>query len=367
MEIRAYTAAELNDFIRSESFKTLPVIPISRHRAASHTANPRLDPADQIMFIAWEGEALAGYLGVFADRIYLNDQPEKAGWLSCMWVDPNMRGKGIAKKLLRSVLDSWGNRILVTEFTPAAKGLYDRSETFMDLKKPVGMRGYLRANLAYLLPRRKPGLAGIKPLLRLTDGLLNLFNGLRLRLWTPKMEGLNWTYIAEIDAELDAFIRERQAKQFTRRTAEDLNWMLRHPWVLTAPEPDADSVRYHFSAVDTRFEFLAMRLTRADSQLAGLLILQIRGGHLKVPYAYVEQGLEHEAVQLIYRQALALKADMVSIWHPGLVAAMQAGGHPFYLRRQLQRHFITSKVFGEAFGRNGEVEIQDGDADAAFT
>lgn len=367
MEIRAYTATELDAFIHSDAFRTLPVIPISRHRAASHAANPRLEAADQIMFIAWEGEALAGYLGVFADRIYLNDQPEKAGWLSCMWVDPNMRGKGIAKKLLRGVLDSWGDRILVTEFTPAAKGLYDRSEAFIDLKKPVGMRGYLRANLAYLLPRRKPGLARIKPLLRLADGLLNIFNGVRLRLWSPRPDGLKWTYLAEIDAELNAFIRQHQLRQFTRRTAEDLNWMLRHPWVLTAPGPDVDSVRYHFSAVDKQFEFLPLRLTSDSGQLAGMLILQIRGGHLKVPYAYIREGLEPKAVQLIYQQAMALKADMVSVFHPALVKEMETGRHPFYLRRQLQRHFIISKVFQDAFRQNGEVEIQDGDADAAFT
>ena len=126
-------------------------------------------------------------------------------------------------------------------------------------------------------------------------------------------------------------------------------------------------MRYHFSAVDTRFDFLAMRLTKANGQLAGLLILQIRGGHLKVPFAYLLEGMEGAAAQLIYQQALALKADMVSVWHPALVSAMESGSHPFYLRRRLQRHFIISKVFEAAFGRNGEVEIQDGDADAAFT
>ena len=136
----------------------MPVIPISRHRAWSHIRNPRVSEDDVILVLAMVEGKMAGYLGVLADYIYLNGQKEKAGWLSCMWVDPEVRGQGIAKKLLNRVLERWDNRILVTEFTPAAKGLYDRSQQFQDLKISEGLRGFLRFNLDELLPKKFPAL-----------------------------------------------------------------------------------------------------------------------------------------------------------------------------------------------------------------
>jgi len=71
-------------------------------------------------------------------------------------VNPKMRGQGISKKLIREVFEAWDYKILVTEFTPAAKGLYNSTKQFLDLAKPDGMRGYLRLNLHYLLPNKDP-------------------------------------------------------------------------------------------------------------------------------------------------------------------------------------------------------------------
>ena len=93
----------------------MPGVPISRHRAWSHIRNPRVSENDVILVLAMVNGKMAGYLGVLADHIFLNNQKEKAGWLSCMWVDPEVRGQGIAKQLLNRVLERWDNRILVTE------------------------------------------------------------------------------------------------------------------------------------------------------------------------------------------------------------------------------------------------------------
>src|SRR5690606_13475622 len=165
MELREFTPKNLAEFLSSEEYKTMPVVPISRHRALSHIKNPRVSENDVILVLATVEGKMAGYLGVFADYIFLNEQKEKAGWLSCMWVDPEVRGQGIAKKLLNRVLERWENRILVTEFTPAAKGLYDRFGQFQDLKISEGLRCFLRFNLDELLPKKFPVLEKFKPLL----------------------------------------------------------------------------------------------------------------------------------------------------------------------------------------------------------
>jgi GNAT superfamily N-acetyltransferase len=366
VELRAYTAAELHAFTRSETYRHLPVVPISPQRALSHLRNPRLDPDDRTMFICWDNGRIAGYLGVFADAIYLRDERHKAGWLSCMWVDPDIRGKGIAKQLLQAVLDAWDRRILVTEFTPAAKGLYDRSGAFEDLLRPAGMRWYLRMNLAGILPRRQPRMAPLRPLLSLADQALNLPARLlgSLRGAAPD---LDWEYLPELDAEWDAWIGQQQDGQLTRRTAADLNWMLQHPWIGNAPFPDRNSRRYHFSALEPRMQFLPAGLRSPDGAPAALMILALRNGALKVPYWYAHPAHGPQAAQLLLALAGGLGAHTLTAFHPGLLQALGSTAPRAWLRRPQQRHFIISTVFAAARAGQSAYAIQDGDGDAAFT
>ena len=228
MEIQCLNARELQDYLESDQFFSDPVIPITRHRAASHFANPRLAPEDVIMIVAREQGRMVGYLGVFADQLHLNGNIHKGGWLSCMWVDPNQRGKGIAKQLLRHALDSWDQGILVTEFTPAAKGLYDRSEAFVDLAKPSGIRAFLRFELHDLIPRRRPGWAWLKWPLWILDGLLNVVNDLRLQM-IRTAEPAQWEYFDQLSDEDEAFIHQYHDRQLSRRGKAELNWMIRNP------------------------------------------------------------------------------------------------------------------------------------------
>ena len=88
-----------------------------------------------------------------------------------MWVNPNLRGRGIAKQLLQTAFEKWDHKILVTEFTPEAKGLYDRSQNFVDLKTNNGLRCYLRFDLQEIVPKKNERAVVLKPLLKIIDGI----------------------------------------------------------------------------------------------------------------------------------------------------------------------------------------------------
>ncbi|MFT7589432.1 MAG: GNAT superfamily N-acetyltransferase, partial [Limisphaerales bacterium] len=140
--------AELNDFVNSDLYKNLNELPISPWRAQSYGAHPRGEATDIILFLAWTDKTqskLAAYLGVFPDYFYLNEKKWKVGWLSCMWVDPACRGKGVAKEFMKMAFKSWNGNIAVTEFTPAAEGLYNKTKKFGKLHQSNGLRAYLRA------------------------------------------------------------------------------------------------------------------------------------------------------------------------------------------------------------------------------
>ena len=366
MILKTLTPSQLESFIYSEEYQQMPVVPISRHRAISHIRNPRVEAEDIIMVMAYEEEKMTGYLGVFADQVFLNNQSLKAGWLSCMWVDPEMRGKGIAKKLLHKVLESWDQRILVTEFTKAAKGLYDRSDAFQDLKQSKGIRGYLRLDFEGIIPRKSPGLTRFKPIFRFSDAILNLVNQPRLKL-SQKDPNIIWTYINHIDQELADFIHSRQSNQLTSRKAEDLNWIIKHPWVLSAPQKDDISKRYHFSALDKRFEVLNLRLKNKQGGLVGYMMLTIRGNYLKVPYFYVEKEFINSAALIILNHMIEAGLRIITVFHPPLVKYFKQNPQPFIHLRKAYRNYIISKVFSEHQNAQSEIHIQDGDADCAFT
>lgn len=369
MELREFTPKTLADFIQSEEYARMPVVPISRHRAWSHIRNPRVSEDDVILVLAMVEGKMAGYLGVLADYIYLNDQQEKAGWLSCMWVDPEVRGQGIAKKLLNRVLESWDNRILVTEFTPAAKGLYDRSGQFQDLKISEGLRCFLRFNLDELLPKKFPALEKVKPLLRLKNNVLNAANELRLNGWQSqrKLENYQVKTVSEIDEKLADFIAARQQNQLEKRSAKDLNWLLKNPWLLPNAEDDGTSKRYHFSAFAPNFELLPIIISDKTENLVAFVMLGIRGNDLKVPYCYADLKNNDLVAELIIQEMLQRKLRTLTVFQPELVAFFKQHSKPFLHLHPLKRHYIISKKFAELLSQQSEVVIQDGDADCAFT
>ena len=99
-QIKTYTPPQLLEFINSEEFKHLENYPITKHRALSHINNPRSSDSDKILYIAFENNKVIGYRLIMVDSININNRSEKIGWYSCVWVHPNKRGYGIAKKLV---------------------------------------------------------------------------------------------------------------------------------------------------------------------------------------------------------------------------------------------------------------------------
>ena len=60
------------------------------------------------------------------------------------------------------------------------------------------------------------------------------------------------------------------------------------------------------------------------------------------------------------------KIKTATIFNKSLVKAFQVNSRPALYTRSIKRHYIISKIF-DNFSISEEYEIQDGDADAAFT
>ena len=367
MEIKTYNITQLYDLIHSEEFKKMSVVPISTHRAISHIHNPRAAPDDVLMIIAYENGDMIGYLGVLADRIYnIKGEGYKCGWLSCMWVNPILRGKGIAKQLLATAFKTWDDHILVTEFTPEAKGLYDRSQNFNDLRTNEGLRCYLRFNLHEVLPKKSEKYKRYTPLLRIADTIANLPNAIRLIFYkATKSSSLQFTEVTEIDSELNDYILSKSQNSFELRDADDLNWVIKYPWLIES-QPTEESRRYHFSSVAEKFENICVKISD-NGKLKGFLHLTIRDGHLKVRYAYFEIENLSDVIGYIYGNMLSQKLSMLTVFQKDIVAYLRANSTPFIYKRDIKRNYIITKALDAQFSDMDKLVIQEGDADCAFT
>jgi len=89
IRIEILNKIQLKGYIDSPDFYHSDFVPISKHRAISHINNPRAGDDDILLLLAYEGDKLVGYLGVLPDFIYIDEKPNKIGWLSCIYVEAN--------------------------------------------------------------------------------------------------------------------------------------------------------------------------------------------------------------------------------------------------------------------------------------
>jgi len=365
IELQTLNQQALGDYIFSPTFAQQPVLPISQHRGRSHLRNPRLQADDTLLILAWEDGQLLGYLGVLPDELYgTGGQAERVGWLSCIWVSPKARGKGIGGRLTDRALSDWEGKVLASNYVPGIRKMYERTGAFVSPPyRQTGVRLYLRSDFATLLPPKGKHWERFRPLLQLGDRLTNVALGLRRQWWARRPLPLQLEYVAEADEEAAELIAEQSAYFRCRRTAAEWNWMLRYPWVLSAPAPDAASQRYYFSAVDRHFSFHPIKVRDAQGRLLAFLIFSRRNQWLQLPACYHRDAAAAVA-QAIHYHALQWRANTFTTFQPDIAVALQNMASPAFYRKPIHWDTLVGKAVScwPAGGR-----LQDGDGDAGFT
>lgn len=367
LRITFLRAGELENFIASEEYRRMPVVPISPQRARSQGRNPRAQPDDIALTLAYAGDEMVGYLGAVPDFFFPDGEaPQRMAWLSCLWISPSQRGKGLAKKLLHAMLEVWQNRVILTEFTPEVKNLYDRTAALHESEALWGFRGYLRPNFAQILPPKKAFWQKTRPLLRLADAFLAAPNALRIRLLhSAKMPG-PVRYLSATDEAAAAFIASHTGAQLARRDAVVLEWMLQYPWVTEAPFEDVMSQRYHFTSTARQFKTWLISLLDDEGRDSAILLLTLRDGHLRVPHAWFPDTATARVAQCIFAHAIASGARMLTLYHPRLAVWCRENRHPFFATKRVRRSYFVGSGLEEIRIRQ-PLNLQDGDGDAAFT
>ncbi|QNL20508.1 GNAT family N-acetyltransferase [Hyphobacterium sp. CCMP332] len=367
MEFKTLNKKQLSDFIDSVEYSKMDNLPISRHRAISQMANPRLDDNDVLLILCFEEDQLCGYLGTLPDFLYYEDHFEKCAWMSCIWINPTFRGKNIAFKLVEKGLELWDNRLLATRFTDPAKKLYDKTGRFNYLCQKQGRRYYLRSDLHFILAPKHPLFNKLKGILKLKDLFFNFFLDWRYWLIKDSIEGYQFEYIEKVNEELNEFIRENQNKELFKRSSRDFNWILNNPWILSAKVKDKMHKKYYFSSVDKKFEIKALKIRNVKGQLCAFIIFTLRNTHLKIPYFYQNTDCRSEPIRnIILLHIKKWKVSTLSTYNSSVIEILGNLGLLSLYQKKITNRYIIAKAF-ETNKIQADIHIQDGDGDSVFT
>lgn len=346
---------QLKGFTNSEDFKNASFAPISELREISHIQNPRAKSDDILLFLAYDDEILAGYLGILPDDIVgKNGEKFHFGWLSTLFVSEKHRGKQIAQKLIFEAEEKYQKKLMITEFTPSAEGLYKKIGFFDYTKPKKAIRYYFKSNLAELLPSKKPIFEKNKIWLKRLDNFVNFF--------IPYFgNGKNHLYkiTKSIGEKLEKFINH-QKKNPLGRSSEEFKWIADFPWL----SKEKAQPNYLFSSFSKDYEMFWVSVYQ-NQEIASAMLCSVRNGHLKVLYHFGNVNLVSEILPKIIKK---YKAKMMTIFDDKLNHSIQKNNSPKAIyKRPMERKYLIHKDLKERIGKDFDYDFKDGDGDFSFT
>ncbi|WP_146743771.1 GNAT family N-acetyltransferase, partial [Aequorivita sp. CIP111184] len=295
MEIKKILKKDIPYLFENKSIWQSDFLPISKHRLWAHYENPNCADNDVVLLIAYLNDEMVGYMGVFMDKITLDNIEEKIGWLSTWWMHPKTKGKGIGRELLTKMYNLNSGKIGISQFTESAKRVYDRSNYFTTLKKSKGIKAVLRSNLSETIPLIFPSTKPYEDIFNFFDGVMNLFINVKLGISKiiikNKLRKVTLEYLIKPDTESFALISNQNINNLSHKEISFFQWLKNFYWVQEAPLLSfTNKDRYAFSMYDKRFNIYYIKVCLKETCI-GFLVLQIRKNTCKVLFAYYPSNI----------------------------------------------------------------------------
>lgn len=364
MKFEEYTLSQLVSYTLSDKYEQSAVIPITPLRAKSQVKNPRANPEDIVLIIAYnDQDEMIGYIGALPDWVG-GDIHKKAAWNSCWWIDP-VNGREEAMPLFYRFIDRWDRKVMFAELTPQTFQIVSRMG-FFEGRIITGCRGYLRLPLSEILPAKRNIFQPIRWLLYAIDTIFNLFWEIRLMIWNAlnrKNDNMEWQFVESSDEEIARLISQSSDKELTRRGEAELTWIRDHPWVMEG-RPDTYAKRYHFTSHARHFLHQWIKII-SGNDLRAFLIITLRNGHLKVPYLYYTPESLPDILDFLLHYMINNKVLYVTLYRKDLADWFMKSKSPMLYKRRIPRYTAISKDLSDSVPE--DYFLQDGDGDCVFT
>jgi len=360
VQIREIKVRELPDFIKSEDYKNLDIKPITELRAVSQYFNPDADPEDLALIYASNDNELLGFAGLLPKKA--NSENIQIYSNSCWWAN-QQKGKGIAVPLFLQLLKRADTKLFLSESTPRAKSIIEKTGLFGEIKSNKGIRGFIRFYLADIIQNKYPGKKWMQIPFMVLDFLLNFvlvpFKNYHLSRF--KKNSFSIEKVNEVDKEIETFINKYSLSELVQKNAAHFSWFKKYGWLKFKDKNS--TIRYPFTHEAKSFE-LNYYAFREKGELKAFVAISNRDNLAKVPYVYFDKKNIQKVVNTIMALLLQNKYDSLAIFHKEIVEFMGKHKMPFYFRKTETKYSGTTKKIEHIFKQ--KPILQDGDGDVIF-
>lgn len=356
MEFIEIKKKEILDFIKTDLYLNSRNIPITEERAISQTRNPRAEDEDILLIIAVnDTQDIVGYIGALPER--LSDYPEyKLAWNSCWWTEKGQPST-VSLKLLFKFFGAYNYNVMMRDLTPTTKKIilsFNKFDVFKELK---AHKFFFKLKFANKFKK-------LSFLLKPIDGLFNLFMSMNLSLcFMQKIKDFEISYPTKFEEEDRIFILKHNQKELFKRNIEELNWIIKNPWLSEGKEKNSIQEKYYFSSVKKSFSNSIIKIKKSK-EIVGLLFITEINGLLEIPYIYFDKKNINIVGQTILNQIIVNKITSFMTFNLEVANWFYSNKRSFFFSKEINKEFVSSKNLKQYFDK--EFDFQDGDGDFVF-
>ncbi len=362
-KLTKYNLDELKSFVENENYNRLNILPITKFRAYSYFHNPRklLDKA--VIYMLKDNDKIIAYRTLLTDSLQINKtEKQEFAWLSGSFVLPEYRRQGLTTLLLKEICKDYNDKILYANYGEISHKVYTKTNDFELLETTNKIKYYIRFELHNLLLKKYKSLKKIKSLIKFADRILNFFNDFKLSFLNCKTN-TELEYLTKIDTETANFISKHNQKDRFKRTATELNWIRKYPWVVEAPINDINKQKYNFSSIKQIFKNYYIKV-KVNNKIIAFMYLKNTNNCLSTPYLYFDEEHTEKLASIILNFIKQLKINNFTTNNDLLNKFFEEKKSFFILKRKKTYNYYVHK---KNKIKNSNYFMQDGDGDIVFT
>jgi hypothetical protein len=368
MELKVLSIKELREAIETNSLWDSYFIPIVKHRAISQINNPLAKDDDKVLFMAYDNNELVGYIGVLPGEIYIGGKSHRVGWLTAWWAKPSKTKPGYGSMVLSEAFKHWNDDLCASSPSKLGKKAFSNSRKFIDLQIIKGKILFIGFDFYELLSQKYSILTRISLIIKFFDFIGNIFCNSLLFIWkklNPINNKVKIEYLHQIDSETAQFIESnRNQNDFSKISPQELDWMMKYPWIIDNPLNDINKSRCFFASSQRKFNYLFVKILNKDLKIIGFVVLKISNNYLSIPFIFAEPTNYKIIAKTIVHHAIKLNIKKLGIFKPELTDIFSKIKLLYFIKLKKDRLFIISKKYEKENFEN--LIFQDGDGDLAF-
>ena len=345
MEYKTFSILDLKNWLlRNEQNGLTPKV-ISFVRAYALINNPCAldnDPALEVVFD--DDGAAVGYTGVFAENYKEGSIQGRLFWGTTEWVATELRGKGIASKMMHEIKEAVGYQ----KYLGLASSI---ASVKLDKKQGSSIRYFPQYKLKLKEERSLKGRCASRYVSFVNNSFFN-----KLSIYSYENR-----YVQYVDQNTYRFIVAHSTHDLFLRKQEMFNWLLRYPFLQPIGKDQyVKQDSYEFSNYVNLYKMNAVQVW-VDGVMGGFYIANQIDNTCTLRYLYYEEQYSNEVFASVVRCMVETGSVEIRFFSKDLFGFMEKNGLKWLNKKSVyeQISFTTPRDFVY----DDSLSLQGGDGD----